>query len=139
MGDNSSTNNNTGGDSKNNIVNDSVSNQQGGSLLTTTDNVLQISAMESYKAVIKSLTNKSGKKLKLTIKKAKDIKGYQVQYATDKKFKKKKALTTKKTSITIKKLSKKKTYYVRVRAYVLNGKKKVYGKWSNVKKVKIKK
>lgn len=139
MGDNSSTNNNIGGDSKNNIVNDSVSNQQGGSLLTTTDNIPQISTMESYKAVIKSLTNTLGKKLKLTIKKAKNIKGYQVQYATDKKFKKKKALTTKKTSITIKKLSKKKTYYVRVRAYVLNGKKKVYGKWSKVKKVKIKK
>ena len=38
-----------------------------------------------------------------------------------------------------KKLKKKKTYYIRVRAYKMNGKKKVYGKWSTVKKVKIKK
>lgn len=89
---------------------------------------------------VSSLTLKAkGKSIQAKWKKAKNIKGYQVQYATDKKFKKKKALTTKKTSITIKKLSKKKTYYVRVRAYVLNGKKKVYGKWSKVKKVKIKK
>ena len=80
-----------------------------------------------------------GEKIKVIWKEANGVSAYQVQYATDKKFKKKKALTTKKTSITIKKLSKKKTYYVRVRAYVLNGKKKVYGKWSKVKKVKIKK
>ena len=40
---------------------------------------------------------------------------------------------------TIKKLTKKKTYYVRVRAYkVINGK-KYYCKWSKTNKVKIKK
>ena len=40
---------------------------------------------------------------------------------------------------TIKKLTKKKTYYVRVRAYkVINGK-KYYCKWSKINKVKIKK
>ena len=59
--------------------------------------------------------------------------------ALNKKFKKKKSIQTKKTKYTIKKLKKKKTYYIRVRAYKMNGKKKVYGKWSTVKKVKIKK
>ncbi|MCI8956890.1 MAG: hypothetical protein HFG29_07880 [Eubacterium sp.] len=34
------------------------------------------------------------------------------------------------------KLKNKKTLYVKVRAYKLNGKKKIYGKWSKVKKVK---
>ena len=48
----------------------------------------------------------------------------------NKKFKKKKSIQTKKTKYTIKKLKKKKTYYIRVRAYKMNGKKKVYGKWS---------
>lgn len=43
-----------------------------------------------------------------------------------------------KTKFIIKKLKKKKTYYFRVRAYKLN-RKKVYGKWSKIKKVKIKK
>ena len=66
-------------------------------------------------------------------------KGYQLQYALNKKFKKKKSVQTKKTKYTIKKLKKKKTYYIRVRAYKMNGRKKVYGKWSKVKKVKIKK
>ena len=64
-------------------------------------------------------------------------KGYQLQYALNKKFKKKKSIQTKKTKYTIKKLKKKKTYYIRVRAYKMNGKKKVYGKWSTVKKSKI--
>ena len=45
----------------------------------------------------------------------------------------------KKTKVTIKKLDKKETYWVKARAYkVVNGSKK-YGAWSKVKKVKIKK
>ena len=71
-------------------------------------------------------------------KKSKGAKGYQLQYALNKKFKKKKSIQTKKTKYTIKKLKKKKTYYIRVRAYKMNGKKKVYGKWSKVKAVKRK-
>ena len=71
-------------------------------------------------------------------KKSEGAKGYQLQYALNKKFKKKKSVQTKKTKYTIKKLKKKKTYYIRVRAYKMNGKKKVYGKWSKVKAVKRK-
>ncbi|MCI9536790.1 MAG: hypothetical protein HFG35_00675, partial [Eubacterium sp.] len=44
-----------------------------------------------------------------------------------------------KNKAVIKKLKKKKTYYFRVRAYRLEGTKKVYGAWSNMKKIKIKK
>ena len=82
----------------------------------------------------------SGKcKVKATWKKLTNISGYQIQYAPNKKFKKAKSKTVKSTSVTIKKLKKKKTYFVRVRAYKLVDGKKVYGKWSAVKKVKIKK
>lgn len=82
----------------------------------------------------------SGKcKVKATWKKLTNISGYQIQYAPNKKFKKAKRKTVKSTSVTIKKLKKKKTYFVRVRAYKLVDGKKVYGKWSVVKKVKIKK
>ena len=35
------------------------------------------------------------------------------------------------------KFKKKKTYYIRLRAFKLNGKEKVYGKWSVVKKIKM--
>ena len=81
----------------------------------------------------------SGKcKVKATWKKLTNISGYQIQYAPNKKFKKAKRKTVKSTSVTIKKLKKKKTYFVRVRAYKLVDGKKVYGKWSVVKKVKIK-
>ena len=83
--------------------------------------------------------NKKGRKLIVCWNAVKGAKGYQLQYALNKKFKKKKSIQTKKTKYTIKKLKKKKTYYIRVRAYKMNGKKKVYGKWSTVKKVKIKK
>ena len=82
------------------------------------------------------------KAVKLSWKKIKNANGYTVQYALNKKFtKKKKTVNVKasKTSKTIKKLKKKKTYYFRARAYCNYKGKKVYGKWSKVKKVKIKK
>lgn len=79
------------------------------------------------------------RKAKASWKKLTNVSGYQIQYAPNKKFKKAKSKTVKSTSVTIKKLKKKKTYFVRVRAYKLVDGKKVYGKWSVVKKVKIKK
>ena len=85
---------------------------------------------------------KGTKSFKVTWKKKTGVSGYQVQYATDKKFKKnKKTVTIAKknaTSKTIKKLKSNKTYYVRVRTYnIVNGK-KVYSSWSKVKAVKTK-
>lgn len=67
------------------------------------------------------------------------VKGYEVQYAMDKKFTKSLKKKTVKVNYTImKKMKKSKTYYVRVRAYKLQGNKKVYGKWTKIKKIKIK-
>lgn len=75
-------------------------------------------------------------------KKVSGVKGYQIQVATDKKFKKnKKTATVKKqktTKITIKKLKAKKKYYVRIRTYKTVNGKKVYSSWSKVKTVKTK-
>ena len=88
-------------------------------------------------AEIKKALSKKGR-LKLFLGKVTGAKGYQLQYALSKKFKKKKSIQTKKTKYIIKKLKKKKTYYIRVRAYKMDGKKKVYGKWSKVKVVKRK-
>lgn len=68
--------------------------------------------------------------------------GYQIQVATDKKFKKnKKTVTVAKQNAskkTVKKLKAKKKYFVRVRAYKIVDGKKVYGKWSKIKSVKTK-
>ena len=75
-------------------------------------------------------------------KKVGGVKGYQVQVATNKKFKKnKKTVTIKKqktTKTTVKKLKAKKKYYVRIRTYKIANGKKVYSSWSKVKSVKTK-
>lgn len=83
----------------------------------------------------------ANKKLKVTWKRLKGVDGYQIQYSTNKKFKSPKTVTIKKAKTatkTLKKLKKRKKYFVRVRAYAegnLNGKVIVsYGKWSAVKK-----
>ena len=104
---------------------------------STSSKTVKVKAPSKVK--LTSAKNGKGKKLTVKWKKVTGAKGYQLQYAMNKKFKKKKSVQTKKTKYTIKKLKKKKTYYIRVRAYKMNGKKKVYGKWSTVKKVKIKK
>ena len=75
-------------------------------------------------------------------KKVGGVKGYQIQVATDKKFKKnKKTVTIKKqktTKTTVKKLKAKKKYYVRIRTYKIVNGKKVYSSWSKAKSVKTK-
>ena len=82
------------------------------------------------------------KAISVTWKKVSGVKGYQIQVATDKKFKKnKKTVTIKKqktTKTTVKKLKAKKKYYVRVRTYKIVNGKKVYSSWSKVKSVKTK-
>ena len=92
------------------------------------------------KTSIKDIENCAKKKVRCKIKKVKYAKGYQVYYATNKKFSKKKKMNVKNTTFILKKLKKKKTYYIRVRAYRyrVEGGKKIYGAWSSVKKIKIK-
>ena len=89
-----------------------------------------------------TITCKNKKPLRIFVKWSKQDKvaGYEVSYATNKKFTAgKKVKTTTKTKYIISKLKKGKTYYVRVRTYTKNGKKKVYGQYSSVKKVVVKK
>ena len=84
----------------------------------------------------------SKKAVALEWKKVSGVKGYQVQVATNKKFKKnKKTVNIKKqktTKTTVKKLKAKKKYYVRVRTYKIVNGKKVYSSWSKVESVKTK-
>ena len=82
------------------------------------------------------------KSLKVSItKKTTQVSGYQVQYATNKSFKSAKSKTVKSaktTSLTIKSLKAKKTYYVRVRTYKTVNGKKYYSGWSSLKSAKTK-
>lgn len=96
------------------------------------------SKVKVAKATVSKLSNKSAKSASLVIKKVSGAKGYEIVYADNSKFKKSKKITITKLTTTIKKLSLKKTYYVKVRAYALDSTKaKVYGSYSSVKKVKI--
>lgn len=80
---------------------------------------------------ISSAKNLKGKKIAIKWKKVKKATKYQVKAVLGNKVVTK---TTTKTSCTIKKLKKKKTYKIYVRAYNKAG----YGKWSKAKKVTIK-
>lgn len=105
---------------------------------TTTQTATKIT--KPKKAKIKKVKGYK-KALEVRYAKVSGASGYQIQVATDKKFKKnKKTVTAKKskTKVKISKLKKKKKYYVRVRAYKSVSGKKVYGAWSKVKTVKTK-
>ena len=117
---------------------------------TTAAPVIRISVKKAAIQKIKALK----KAFTINILKNKDqVTGYQISYSYKKNFKGQKVKTLKKfkykkikvkrkkytiTSYKVKGLKKKKTVYVRVRAYKQVGKTKAYGKWSSVKKVKIK-
>ena len=83
--------------------------------------------------------NKKGRKLYLSWAPVSEADGYQVVYSTGKKFGRSKKKLVKGNSVTISKLKKKKTYYVKLRAYKKAGTSKRFGKYSAVKKIKIKK
>ena len=81
------------------------------------------------------------KKIKVSLKKVDNATGYEVRVATSKKFKKtiyKKSYKKVAFTLKSKKFANKKKLYIKVRAYAVDGTNKIYGKWSKVKKVKIK-
>ncbi len=87
----------------------------------------------------KSAKSKKSRRINYSFKKV-SATGYQYQWSTHKNFKSN-FLTknTKSTKITIKTAQSRRRYYVRVRAYKTEpGGKKIYGKWSNVKSVRVK-
>lgn len=97
------------------------------SYFDSTDDEQHTTVKKPAKVKTPKVSTPKKKQLKITWKKAKNAKKYQVQYSTSKTFKNYKTKTTTKCSITLKKLKAGKKYYVRVRA--INGSKK--GKWSN--------
>ncbi len=78
------------------------------------------------------------KKVIITVKKKSGIVGYQIKIGSNRKLtKNKKLMQNKKNQFTVKKW-KKKILYVKVRAYKIDSLgKRVYGKWSKIKRRKI--
>lgn len=108
----------------------------------TQDASSETSIKASAPKAVKGLRIVNQKPLKLIITWLPEttVKGYEVQYAMNKKFTRSlKKKTVKTTYCTVKKVKRSKTYFVRVRAYKLQGTKKIYSKWTKVKKIKVKK
>lgn len=95
------------------------------------------------RTVIKKLKNRNGRRVQVKFKKVAGADGYEIVYSTGVNFGKKKtkavSYNASKNIRTIKKLKKGRRYFVKVRAYKMNGTKKVYGKWSPVKVIRVKK
>ncbi len=90
---------------------------------------------------LSSVKNTASKKMTVKWKKASNISGYQIQYATNASFsgKKSKTVSASKNSQLISSLTKGKTYYVRIRTYKKSSGKKYYSAWSKTAKVNVKK
>lgn len=101
-----------------------------------------VATIKPAKAKIKSaVKKKTARNAKIKLKRVSKAVGYQIQICRNKKFKKKNTITktSKKLSVTVKRLRPNSKYYVRARAYVMNKRIKVFGNWSRIVKVKIKK
>ena len=97
-------------------------------------------AVAPKKTVVKKVKALGKKKIKITVKKSsKQVSGYEVILSKKKNFKNAKKITTKKNVVTVKKLKAGKKYFVKVRAFKKVGNKKIYGNYSTVKKVIVKK
>ncbi|HIR27697.1 MAG TPA: Ig-like domain-containing protein [Candidatus Choladousia intestinigallinarum] len=92
------------------------------------------------KMAASTVTSPAQKKIRVTLKRQTGVSGYQVQYAKNNKFKSAKVYNASKNakSVTISKLTSKKTYYVRTRSYIKIGSKKYYGAWSVGRRIKVK-
>lgn len=104
-----------------------------------TETVEDLTVTTVEKVTLKNVKNPSKGKMKITFQEVEHADGYEITYATDKKFKKnKRVCMLTGTKKIIKNLPKNQTYYVHVRAYILDSSEnKVYGAYSARKKIKI--
>jgi len=132
-------NNSGANDSVNNDTNKDANNDSSSQgYADDNDNNDDLSVDTSVSRVGELKLTKGKKRFKATWKKLDNVNGYQIQYSLKKNMKKAKIknVSASKSKVTIKKLKKKKTYYVRVRAYKNIKGNKYFGAWS--KKVKVK-
>ena len=93
------------------------------------------------KITLKKVTSPKKNCIKVKWGKDKTVTGYQMMFSKKKNFKNStftRWYKQKQSAMSGMGLNSKKTYYFKIRAYKTVGKKKLYGAWSSVKKVKIK-
>lgn len=96
------------------------------------------SAQSGAKAQISDASSAKAGQVSVKVKKVSKAKGYEFVLATNKAFTKGKVVKkTTKQSVTFKSLADGTNCYVKVRSYKIVDGKKVYGKWSTAKSVKV--
>lgn len=97
----------------------------------------KLKKIQNSKAKIKKIKKYKNGKIQITLKKISGCSGYEIIYATNKKFKGAKLCRIKKVTKQLK-LKKGKTYYIKARGYYTGNKRRIYTRYSKVKKIKIK-
>ena len=114
---------------------------EAGKTETTTQPLPTVKVKVAKAKVKKAVKKKSSTKVKISLKRQKNISGYQI-YILKKRHGKKtyvRRFVKKATfSLKSKKIRDKKKLFIKVRAYVIVNKKKYYGRWSKVQKIKTK-
>lgn len=135
---NSNSANNNTGNTNNNKNNTKLSTKTTASKKPTKRALLPVEKMTGS---LKSVKSPKKSTLMITWKKLGKITGYQVQFCAKRNFKKgtiERKFKKKVTKTQVGPLKSKRKYYVRMRPYTKSSSKMYYGKWSKVKKVKIK-
>ena len=135
--DSSSGSDSPGGDSPGSTTKPSSGGTSGGTTSKTTAKAASL----NKKGTILSIKSPKAKTIVIKWKKLSGISGYQCYISKKKDFKMhtiQRFYSKKKTKATIKNWPSKKTYYAKLRPYKKKNGKKIYGKWSAVKKVKVK-
>lgn len=119
---------------------EATTNQNGSNVeVSNTDNSSDIEQkVKSSSSKIVSVKSKKKRSVKIIIKKQSNVTGYVIKYSTSKKYFGYNTKLVKKNIYRFKKLRSNKKYYFKVRAYVKQDGRRIYGKWSKSKKVKVK-
>lgn len=131
-------------DNVNNNENDNINNNNDNINNNKSDNTNNKGTDKKItvgKVTIKKIRNVKGRKIEIQYNKINKADGYQIRYSLKSNMMgSSKTKTTTKTKYTLTSLKKKKKYYIQVRAFGYDSSdKKVYGKWSAKKSVKINK
>lgn len=119
---------------------EATTNQNGSNVeVSNIDNSSDIEQkVKSSTSKIVSVKSKKKRSVKIIIKKQSNVTGYVIKYSTSKKYFGYNTKLVKKNIYRFKKLRSNKKYYFKVRAYVKQDGRRIYGKWSKSKKVKVK-
>lgn len=131
-------------DNANNNKNENINNNKSDNTNNKSDNTNNKGTDKKItvgKVTIKKIRNVKGRKIEIQYNKINKADGYQIRYSLKSNMMgSSKTKTTTKTKYTLTSLKKKKKYYIQVRAFGYDSSdKKVYGKWSAKKSVKINK